>query len=103
VEVLVGIRAGDGKTAEIKLRRDVGVMGGMGSAPIPIRYHLGMVQITLQNVGIPDKLPSTPDGGKVLIFVDQQSGIQVAIPLDSDATKRIVGLLKGITVATQMP
>ena len=62
-----------------------------------------MITIQLNDVGIADELPSTPDGGKVLIFADRQSGIQVVIPMDRNAVKVISAKLSGLAIASTTP
>lgn len=58
-----------------------------------------MIILQLNDVGMADELPSTPDGGKVLVFIDKQSGIQVIIPLGKNAVKTLSAQLSGLSVS----
>lgn len=63
-----------------------------------------MIILQLNDVGVADELPETPDGGKILIFQDEASGIQVIVPLAAPMAERIGKQLLGrIKIARSIP
>ncbi len=62
------------------------------------------IVIQLNDVGFADEMPDLPDGGKILVFHDAESGIQVIIPLAAKAAETVGKQLLGrIKIARQMP
>lgn len=52
-----------------------------------------MIQITLTNVAM--KVVDIDDGGKAMLFQDDQSGMLVAVPLAAEAKDALVRALTG--------